>query len=87
MERDQNAIEEDHVFLFEGLREAIRDRAEDLEQFCQSIVRLNIVLVDDPEQHVHDLILNQLPHLHELAIDPMQYGLEVISLTRILTIK
>ena len=48
---------------------------------------LDVVSVDDLEQRIHDLLLDLLPQGHVLAVDAMQDGLQVVSLTRVLAIE
>ena len=50
-------------------------------------MRLNVVLVDDFEEHVHYLTFDIGAHLHKLAIDPVQNSFEIIALSRVLTVK
>lgn len=50
-------------------------------------MRLNVVLIDDFEEHVHDLVFDKFPQCHEFAIDAMQDCLQVVSLTWVFTIK
>ena len=50
-------------------------------------MRFDIVLVDDFEEHVHDLTFDIGAHDHELAIDSMQNSFEVITLSRVLAVK
>ena len=50
-------------------------------------MRLDVVLVDDLEQHVHDLTFDVGAHDHELAIDSVQDSFEIITLSRVLAVK
>lgn len=48
---------------------------------------LDIVLVDNFEEHIHDLLLDVLPQGHKLAVNAVKDCLQVVTLARILTIK
>ena len=50
-------------------------------------MRLDIVLVDYFEEHVHYLTFDVGAHAHKLAVDSVQNSFEVIALTRVLAIK
>lgn len=48
---------------------------------------LYVVLVDYLQEYIHDLFFNSWSHGHEFAINTMQNSLEVVTFTRVLTIK
>ena len=75
------------MFLLERHCQARRDGGEDFEQLCQSVVRLDIILVNDLEEHVHYLFFDRRSHGHKLAVNTMQDSLQVVSFTRVLAIK
>ena len=69
VERDEHSLEEKRMFGLQGCRQARRDRRQDLKELRQPVVRLDVILVDHLEQHVHNLLLNILPQRHKLAIN------------------
>ena len=50
-------------------------------------MRLDIVLVNDFKEHVHYLTFDVGAHLHKLAVDSVQNSFEIVTLSRVLTIK
>ena len=50
-------------------------------------MRFDIVLVDDFEEHVHDLTFDIGAHDHKLAIDSVQNSFEIVALSRVLAVK
>ena len=48
---------------------------------------LDIVLINDFEEHVHYLTFDVGAHLHKLAVDSVQNSFEIVTLSRVLTIK
>ena len=48
---------------------------------------LDIVLVNDFEEHVHYLTFDIGAHDHELAIDSVQNSFEIVALSRVLAVK
>ena len=50
-------------------------------------MRLDVILVDDFEEHVHDLRLDVWSQCHEFAVNTMQDSLEVVSLTWVLAVE
>ena len=50
-------------------------------------MRFDIVLVDNFQEHVHDLTLDIGAHDHELAIDSVQDSFEIVALSRVLAVK
>lgn len=87
VEWDKHSAEEKRVFLLQRGGQAWSDGGQDLEQLRQSIMRLDVILVDDFEEHVHDLRLDVWSQCHEFAVNTMQDGLKVISLTWVLAVE
>ena len=50
-------------------------------------MRLDIVLVNDFEKHVHYLTFDVRAHLHKLAVDSVQNSFQIVTLSRVFTIK
>ena len=50
-------------------------------------MRLNVVLVDDLEEDVHDLALDVGTNGHEFAVDSMEDGLQVVALTGVFAVE
>lgn len=46
-------------------------------------MRLNVVLVDNFEEEVHDLCFDAGSEAHEFAVDSVQDRLQVVALTRV----
>ena len=87
MERDEHTLEKDHVLLLERRCKTGSNWRQNFKQLRQTIVCLNIVLVDDFEENVHNLTFDVGAHAHELAIDSVQNSFEVVTLTRVLAVK
>lgn len=75
MEWYENSAEEKRVFLLQRSGETRSDWGQDLKKLRQSVVRLDIVLVDNLEEHVHDWLLDVVPKSHEFAVNAVQDGL------------
>mmetsp|Transcript_101351 Transcript_101351/g.205712 ORF Transcript_101351/g.205712 Transcript_101351/m.205712 type:complete len:292 (+) Transcript_101351:49-924(+) len=82
VQRDQSLDQEVLVLILEGQSEAVDDAAQNLEQFADTVV--DLALVDDLEEHVLDGPPDEGAQGHELAIDAVQYCLQVVALTRVL---
>ena len=82
VEREQRAVQEEHVFLLERQREAVDDRAQDLEKLGDAVVPLR--LVHEGVEDVVDGLADEGAVGHELAVDAVQDRLEVVSLARVL---
>ena len=50
-------------------------------------MRLDIVLVNYFEEHVHYLTFDVRAHLHKLAVDSVQNSFEIVALSRVLAVK
>lgn len=50
-------------------------------------MRLDVILIDNLEEHIHDLRLNVGSHSHKLAVHAMQDGFQVVTLSRIFAIE
>ena len=50
-------------------------------------MRLDVILIDNFEKHIHYLWLDIWSQSHEFAVNAVQYGLEVVSLTWVLTVE
>jgi len=48
---------------------------------------MRVVVVDHPEQDVHDLFLDVRPERHELAEEAVKDGLEVITLAGVFRVE
>ena len=87
VEWNEHSLEEKRMLLLQWCGQAGCNGGEYLEKLRQPVMRLNIVLVDDFEEHVHDLLLDVLSQSHEFAVNPMENRLEVVSLTRVLAVE
>jgi hypothetical protein len=73
------------VLLLERQSETVDDRTENLEQFGNSIVPFRFV--DEVEEDIVHRSSNEGSQVEELAVYPMQCGLEEVSFSRILAIE
>ena len=73
------------MLLFEGQRKAIDDGSQDLQQLSNAIVVLG--LKDEAVEDVVDGLADEGPVHHELAVDAMEDGLQILALPRILAVK
>ena len=48
---------------------------------------MRLLIVSDSEQQVHHLLLDILSQTHELAVDAVKYGLEVVPFAGIFAIE
>lgn len=73
------------MFLFQRNGQTTSDRTQNFQQLRQTIVCLCIL--SDPQEQVHNLLLNISSQPQKLAINPMQDRLEVVTLSWILRVK
>jgi len=73
------------VLLLHWQGKAINDASKDLKELPYAIVAL--CLKDEPVEHIVDGLADEWPVYHELAIDAVEHGLEILALTRILGVK
>mmetsp|Transcript_77790 Transcript_77790/g.168251 ORF Transcript_77790/g.168251 Transcript_77790/m.168251 type:complete len:509 (-) Transcript_77790:18-1544(-) len=85
VQRDQRLDQEVLVLILQRQREAVDDATQDLEKLSNTVVRL--ALVDNLEEHVLDSPADEGPQGHELAIDAVQDGLEVVPLAGVLRVE
>lgn len=85
VQRQQRLHQELLVLLLEGQREAVDDGAEDLEQLGDTVVSLG--LVDEAVEDVVDGLADEGAIRHELAVDSMEDGLEIVPLSRVLRVE
>merc|ERR1719197_1549479 len=67
------------------MRESVDDGAQDLQQLPDTVVALR--LVDKAVESVADSAADETTMGHELAVNAVQNRLQVVALTRILTIE
>mmetsp|Transcript_39496 Transcript_39496/g.102232 ORF Transcript_39496/g.102232 Transcript_39496/m.102232 type:complete len:344 (+) Transcript_39496:133-1164(+) len=82
---DQGLDQEVLVLILQGQREAVDDAPQDLEQLPDAVVSL--ALIDDLEEHVLDGTADEGAQGHELTVDAVQDGLQVVALPRILGVE
>ena len=80
VQRQQHAYEELLVLLLQWQSEAVDDGAEYLQQLCDAVVPVR--LVDESIEDVVDGASNERSQRHEVAVDAVQDGLEVVPLSR-----
>mmetsp|Transcript_13026 Transcript_13026/g.38247 ORF Transcript_13026/g.38247 Transcript_13026/m.38247 type:complete len:450 (-) Transcript_13026:566-1915(-) len=85
VQRQQRAHQEGLVLVLEREREAVDDGAEDLQQLRDAVVPLR--LVDELVEDVVDGLADEGAVGHELAVDAVQDGLEVVALARVLRVE
>ncbi len=82
---EEHLDEELLVLVLEREREAVDDGAENLEQLRDAIVAVGFV--DEAEENVVDGATDEGAKGHEVAVDTVQNGLQVVALARILRVK
>jgi len=93
MKRQQGAPQEHLVFLLEREREAIDDGAKDFEQLCGPVVAvrrsrpLPLRLVHETVEGVGNGTADENAERHELPVDPVEDGLQVLPLPRVFRVK
>lgn len=85
MKWDKDPSQKRLVFLFERQRKTVDDRAEDLQELCDSVVPLR--LINEMVKDIAYRSANECAKIEEFAIDTMKCGLEEIALSRILGVK
>lgn len=85
MEWDKDASQKRFVFLFERKCKTIDDRAEDLQELCDSIMPL--CLIDKMVKDIAYRSTNECAESKEFAIYTMKCSLEEIALSRVLGVK
>mmetsp|Transcript_50543 Transcript_50543/g.110589 ORF Transcript_50543/g.110589 Transcript_50543/m.110589 type:complete len:292 (+) Transcript_50543:505-1380(+) len=85
VQRNQGLLQHDLVLLLHRERKPVDDAAQNLKQFGNSIV--GVALVNDLEEEILDGLANEGPQGHEFAIDSVEDGLQVVTLSWILRIK
>mmetsp|Transcript_12392 Transcript_12392/g.30426 ORF Transcript_12392/g.30426 Transcript_12392/m.30426 type:complete len:213 (-) Transcript_12392:637-1275(-) len=85
VQRHKRSLEEHLVLLLQGQREPVDDGPQYLQQLSHPIVPLR--LKDEAVEHVVDGLADEGPVHHELAIDAMQDGLEVVTLPWVLGVE
>lgn len=78
---DEHPHEEQLVLLLHGQCESVDDAAEDLQQLADAAVPLR--LEDEPAEDVADSLADEGAVDHELAVDAVEDGLEVLALARV----
>ena len=73
------------MLLFERQSKAVDDGAEDLQQLSDAIVVLG--LKDEPVEDVVDGLADEGAVHHELAIDAVENGLQVLALPWVLAVE
>eukprot|EP00955_Chlamydomonas_euryale_P001557 17680-Chlamydomonas_euryale.AAC.1 len=73
------------VLFLQRQRKAIDDGPQDLQQLCNSVVVLR--LKDKAVKHIVDGLPDERPVHHELAVDAVQDGLQVVALAGVLAVK
>mmetsp|Transcript_36934 Transcript_36934/g.82122 ORF Transcript_36934/g.82122 Transcript_36934/m.82122 type:complete len:213 (+) Transcript_36934:1576-2214(+) len=81
----QRSLQEQLVLLLQWQCKAVDDGPKDFQQLCHSVVPLS--LKDEPVEDIVDCLANERSVHHELAIDAMQNGLQVVPLPWVLRIK
>eukprot|EP00968_Pinguiococcus_pyrenoidosus_P014790 scaffold1350_cov249-Pinguiococcus_pyrenoidosus.AAC.16 len=82
---NQRPLEEHEVLLLQRYGEPVDDGAQDLQELADAVVPLR--LVDEAVEHVGDCLANERPVAHELPVDAMQDGLQIVPFPRILRVK
>mmetsp|Transcript_21723 Transcript_21723/g.59364 ORF Transcript_21723/g.59364 Transcript_21723/m.59364 type:complete len:270 (+) Transcript_21723:203-1012(+) len=85
VQRNQRLDQEVLVLGLQGQSEAIDDASKDLEQLANTAVGLT--LVDHLEEYVLDGAPDERPQRHELAVDAVQDGLQVVALAWVFGVK
>mmetsp|Transcript_26440 Transcript_26440/g.55551 ORF Transcript_26440/g.55551 Transcript_26440/m.55551 type:complete len:418 (-) Transcript_26440:520-1773(-) len=85
VERQQGLEEELLVLVLERQRKAVDDRAKDLEEFGDAVMPLR--LVDEAVEDVVDGLSDKGAVRHELAVDAVEDGLEVVAFARVLRVE
>mmetsp|Transcript_13315 Transcript_13315/g.39612 ORF Transcript_13315/g.39612 Transcript_13315/m.39612 type:complete len:303 (+) Transcript_13315:741-1649(+) len=85
VQRDERALQEHEVLLLQRDCEAVDDGPQDLQQLADPVVALR--LVDEAVEHVGDGLADEGAVRHELAVDAVQDGLEVVALARVLRVE
>ena len=85
MQRDERPDEELEVFLLEGYGEPVDDGTQDLQELPDAVVALG--LVDEAVEYVGDGLADERPVGHELSVDPVEDGLEVVPLAGVLGVE
>jgi hypothetical protein len=65
--------------------EAVDDRAHDLEQLADAVVR--VVHLDAVDEEADDFAANQRAQRHDLAVDAVQRRFQVVALARVLRVE
>lgn len=73
------------MFLLQRECKAIDDAAEDFKQLCNSVVALR--LKDEPIENVVDGLADKGAVDHELAIDAVEDGFQIVPFPRVLAVK
>lgn len=85
VQRDERASEEELVLLLHGQGEAVDYAAEDLEELADAVVALGLEY-EAVEDIVDGLAYEWAVH-HELAVDAVEHGLEVLALAGVLGVE
>ena len=73
------------MLLLQRQSEAVDDGPEDLEEFRDAVVVFR--LVDEPVEDVVDLLTDEGAQPQELAVDPVEGGLEEVAFARVLRVE
>eukprot|EP00983_Pelagomonas_calceolata_P134309 1162049-Pelagomonas_calceolata.AAC.7 len=73
------------VLFFERHCKAVDDGAQDFQQLSDAVMALGFE--DEAVEDVVDGLADEGPMYHELAVDAVQDGLEVVALARVLRVK
>mmetsp|Transcript_10154 Transcript_10154/g.30487 ORF Transcript_10154/g.30487 Transcript_10154/m.30487 type:complete len:257 (-) Transcript_10154:1169-1939(-) len=73
------------VFFLERQSKAIDDGAQNLKELSDAIVSLRLEY--EPVKHIVDRLPDEGPVHHELAIDAMKHGLQVVTFPGVLAVK
>ena len=80
VQRQESALKENLMFLFQGECKTVNDTSKNLKQLRDTVVPLR--LVNEPVKYVVDGLPDEGSMCHEFSIDPVQDRLEVIALAR-----
>mmetsp|Transcript_30544 Transcript_30544/g.73209 ORF Transcript_30544/g.73209 Transcript_30544/m.73209 type:complete len:292 (-) Transcript_30544:350-1225(-) len=85
VQRNQGLFQHDLMLLLHREREPIDDTAQNFEQLGNSVVC--VTLVNDLEEEILDGLADEGPQGHELAVNSVKDGLQIVTLSWILRIE
>lgn len=73
------------MFCFQWQRKAIDDTSQYFKELSHSIEMLRFI--DKPEEDVVGLLSDERPHSQELPVNPVQDGLQEVTLSWVFTVE